>query len=209
MMIRDRQVLVVDENNKLTGPHETRRVLQSLDPETQSLRMVSRPGPNPAPDQPRFAICRVVDKRVEKEREKVQEKARKETARKLARFKVLELNWAIAPHDLGHRMKQMKGFLEKGYKVEVLFAKKKGSRRATRDEAEALVQAVRDAVAEVGGAKEWKESEGSPSRSSSFIWTRRRRRRPLRLPRPRVPRRTDRRVHGQSSCAQPGTGGKA
>ncbi|CCF46089.1 translation initiation factor IF-3 [Colletotrichum higginsianum] len=162
MMIRDRQVLVVDENNKLTGPHETRRVLQSLDPETQSLRMVSRPGPNPAPDQPRFAICRVVDKRVEKEREKVQEKARKETARKLARFKVLELNWAIAPHDLGHRMKQMKGFLEKGYKVEVLFAKKKGSRRATRDEAEALVQAVRDAVAEVGGAKEWKESEGEP-----------------------------------------------
>ncbi|GKT58644.1 translation initiation factor IF-3 [Colletotrichum tofieldiae] len=161
-MIRDRQILVVDETNKLTGPHVTRRVLQSLDPETQSLRMVSRPPPNPAEDQPRFAICRVVDKRVEKERERVQEKAKKETARKLARVKELELNWAIAPHDLGHKMRQMKGFLEKGYKVEVLFAKKKGSRIATRDEALALVQAVRDAVAEVGGAKEWKEPDGQP-----------------------------------------------
>ncbi|EFQ29876.1 translation initiation factor IF-3 [Colletotrichum graminicola] len=161
-MIRDRQILVVDEDNKLTGPHNTSRVLQSLDLDTQSLRMVSRPPPNPTGDQPRYAICRVIDKRLEKEREKEQEKAKKETARRLARIKELELNWAIASHDLGHKMRQLKGFLEKGYKVDVIFAKKRGSRVATLDEAEALVKAVRDVVAEVRGAKEWKEAEGQP-----------------------------------------------
>ncbi|KAK2063940.1 translation initiation factor IF-3 [Colletotrichum caudatum] len=161
-LIRDRQILVVDEDNKLTGPHNTHRVLESLDLDTQSLRMVSRPPPNPTGDQPRFAICRVIDKRLEKEREREQEKTRKETARRLARVKELELNWAIASHDLGHKMRQLKGFLEKGYKVDVIFAKKKGSRVATREEAEALVQAVRDTVAEVRGAKEWKEAEGQP-----------------------------------------------
>ncbi|WYZ38696.1 hypothetical protein EsH8_III_000610 [Colletotrichum jinshuiense] len=160
--IHDRQIMVVDGNNKLTGPHDTRTVLASLDLEKQSLRMVTRPPPNPAQDQPRFPICRVIDKGVEKERERTQEKAKKEAARKLARVKELELNWAIAPHDMGHKMKQMKTFLEKGYKVEVLFAKKKGSRTATRDEAMALVQAVRDRVTEVGGAKEWKEPDGQP-----------------------------------------------
>ncbi|OLN84870.1 Translation initiation factor IF-3 [Colletotrichum chlorophyti] len=160
--ITDREIMVVDENNKLAGPFLTRRVLASLNPETESLRMVSRAPARPAEGQPRFAICRVVDKAAEKEKARAQEKARKESARKAARIKELELNWAIAPHDLGHRMKQLKSFLEKGYKVEVLFAKKKGSRAATRDEALALVQAVRDAVAEVEGAKEWKEPDGVP-----------------------------------------------
>ncbi|OHE96755.1 translation initiation factor IF-3 [Colletotrichum orchidophilum] len=160
--IYDREVMVVDENNKLTGPHNTRAVLKSLDPETQSLRMVSRAPARPAPDQPPFAICRVIDKIAEKERERAQQKAKKDTARRLARVKELELNWAIAPHDMGHKMKQMKTFLEKGYKVEVLFAKKKNSRIATKDEADALVQQVRDAVAEVAGAREYKEAEGQP-----------------------------------------------
>jgi len=162
VLIRDREILIAGEDSKLTGPHNTSRVLQSLDLDTQSLRMVSRAPPNPTGDQPQYAICRIVDKRLEKEREKEQEKARKETARRLARIKELELNWAIASHDLGHKMKQMKGFLEKGYKVEVIFAKKRGSRMATRDEAEALVKAVRDVVAEVRGAKEWKAADGQP-----------------------------------------------
>ncbi|KAK7456152.1 hypothetical protein CaCOL14_004194 [Colletotrichum acutatum] len=160
--ISDREVMVVDENNKLTGPHNTRTFLRSLDPETQSLRMVSRPPPRPAPGQPPFAICRIVDKVAEKEKERALQKAKKDNARRLARVKELELNWAIAPHDMGHKMKQMKTFLEKGYKVEVIFAKKKNSRIATLEEAGALVQQVRDAVAEVAGAREYKEAEGQP-----------------------------------------------
>ncbi|KXH40345.1 translation initiation factor IF-3 [Colletotrichum salicis] len=158
--ISDREVMVVDGNNKLTGPHNTRTFLRSLDPETQSLRMVSRPPPRPATGQPPFAICRVVDKVAEKEKERALQKTKKDNARRLARVKELEFNWAIAPHDMGHKMKQMKTFLEKGYKVEVLFAKKKGSRIATTEEAGALVQQVRDAVAEVAGAREYKDAEG-------------------------------------------------
>ncbi|KAL0943747.1 translation initiation factor IF-3 [Colletotrichum truncatum] len=160
--IRDRMIMVVDENNKLEGPYETKKVLASLDPEAQSLRMVSRPPPNPTEDQPRFAICKIINKREEKAKERALEKVKKEAARKLSKVKELELNWAIAPHDLSHKMKQMKTFLEKGYKVEVLFAKKKGSRIATRDEAEALVQSVRESMAEIQGAKEWKEPDGAP-----------------------------------------------
>jgi translation initiation factor IF-3 len=73
--------------------------------------------------------------------------------------KSLELNWAIAPGDLKHRLESLKRFLREGRKAEVLLGPKKNGRKATPEEANAVMKAVRDAVEECKGAREIK-SEG-------------------------------------------------
>jgi translation initiation factor IF-3 len=73
--------------------------------------------------------------------------------------KSLELNWAIAPGDLNHRLVAMKKFLKEGRKVEVMLAPKKAGRKATPEEASAVMKAITEAVAECKGSRETK-SEG-------------------------------------------------
>ncbi|KAH7402958.1 hypothetical protein BKA66DRAFT_404746 [Pyrenochaeta sp. MPI-SDFR-AT-0127] len=73
--------------------------------------------------------------------------------------KSLELNWAIAGGDLKHRLQRLKEFLKEGRKVEVLLGPKKRGRKATTEEANGVMRAVRDAVAECKGTGEVK-SEG-------------------------------------------------
>ncbi|CAI0646761.1 unnamed protein product [Colletotrichum noveboracense] len=159
--IRDRNIMVVDEDNKLAGPYATSKVLLSLDLEKETLRLVSPAPSDPGPDQPAYAVCKIINIQEERARVRKLEQAKKLQA-KTNKTKELELNWAIASNDLNHKMRQLRTFLTKGYKVEILMAKKKGSRIATADEAQALVQAVRDVVEETRGAKEWKASEGQP-----------------------------------------------
>ncbi|KAL5114001.1 hypothetical protein ACEQ8H_008106 [Pleosporales sp. CAS-2024a] len=72
--------------------------------------------------------------------------------------KTLELNWAIAPGDLKHRLGKLRDFMTdgKGRKVEVMFGPKKSGpkktmKKATDEEAMAVVQAVRKTVAECKG----------------------------------------------------------
>ncbi|KAF9874850.1 translation initiation factor [Colletotrichum karsti] len=154
--ITDRQVMIVNEENKLEGPFDTFKVVRSLDLDREVLRMVSEAR------GPRHAICKIINIEALREREREQEQARKENAKTKQKSKDLELNWAIAPHDLGHKLKQLRTFLEKGFKVEVLLAKKKGSRTATRDEAETLIQTIRDLLADTPGARETKAPEGTP-----------------------------------------------
>jgi translation initiation factor IF-3 len=70
--------------------------------------------------------------------------------------KNLELNWAIAGGDLKHRLGRLREFLTEGKKVEVMFAPKKKGRKATEQEANAVMQAVRGVVTECRGATEVK-----------------------------------------------------
>jgi translation initiation factor IF-3 len=75
-------------------------------------------------------------------------------------MKKLELNWAIAGGDLRHRLEKLKSFLKEGRKVEVLLGPKKKGRKATPEEADSVLAAVRDVVAECRGSVEAK-SDGS------------------------------------------------
>lgn len=74
--------------------------------------------------------------------------------------KQVELSWAIDSHDLFHRVRRIQEFLREGRRVEVLVAGKKKGRTTTKDEVDVIMTAVRDAIAEVEGASEWKEMEG-------------------------------------------------
>jgi translation initiation factor IF-3 len=170
--ITDRWVMVVNEDKKLEGPYRTVDLLARLGLTAETLRVVVPRDPGNK-EQPN-AICRIINKKAEfeaqrarKEKERLEKVSQKKG---IGKTKTLELNWAISAHDLQHKMKNLRDFLEKGYKVEVLLAKKKRSRAATAEECKALVESVQEAVKGVPGAKEWKSSDGIALKSMTFFF---------------------------------------
>ncbi|OTA47267.1 hypothetical protein K449DRAFT_441191, partial [Hypoxylon sp. EC38] len=107
--------------------------------------------------EPHAAICRIIDNAAA---EAAAAEAEKQARRKAVDTKELELSWSIAGHDLQHKLRRLREFLEKGLNVEIIMAKKKGGRKATVEEAERVVAQVREAVASVDGAKESRKMDG-------------------------------------------------
>lgn len=150
--IEARSVSVVDEDGKLHDPRSTTLILASFDRKTHSLVTVVE-GERGVPP-----ICKIMEKKALREAEKAQDKARRKAASGKT-GKTIELNWAIDNNDLGHRLKKMKDFLEKGYKVEVVLAKKRKGKVMGTEDCEALIKRVRKAREEVEGSSE-KRMEG-------------------------------------------------
>lgn len=118
--------------------------IEEEEPEAQTLEELEDREMRDSP------VCRIIDK----QRHAREAEARKKEARKKElNRKELELNWAIAPNDLQYRLKQLRGFLEKGRRVELMVAKKRGGRAATADEARALMEALAEAATEVGATE--------------------------------------------------------
>lgn len=151
-------VRMVSDDNKLSAPQYTSAVLRSIDRKTESLVMVALPSPpNPESDEPSYPICKILSKQALREAQKARNKMKEAPS---ATLKTIELNWAIDPNDLRHRLERVKEFLSKGWRVDVIMAGKRKGRKATAEEAEALVKKVREALQEVEGSKEWKAMEG-------------------------------------------------
>ncbi|KAG6006158.1 hypothetical protein E4U21_007268 [Claviceps maximensis] len=165
--ITDPQIMVID-NGAIEGPLATSFVLTKLEA-NESLRMIQPYVPaDPKNDRPlcSYAVCKIVNKADEYARQK-QLRERKKAAAGKAKTKELELTWAIGNHDLGTKMRQMGGFLAKGFKVEVLLAKKKGGKQVGGKEAEAVVKRLREEV-EANGGREAKPSTGTPGATMRF-----------------------------------------
>ena len=116
---------------------------------------MASPIPRKEPNKP--AICKIISKEQLREQERAKSKPTKNPAHIV---KTLELNWAIDRNDLSHRLNKMVQFLEKGNRVEVMLATKRKGRRATIEEAESVLELVREKVGQVEGAKEWKAMQG-------------------------------------------------
>ncbi|KKK14169.1 hypothetical protein P175DRAFT_0499243 [Aspergillus ochraceoroseus IBT 24754] len=152
--IRAEYVQIVNENNSLDPPMRLSHALRSFDRTENFLLQVS-PGTR---DQP--AVCKIVNRLAMREHERAKAKAA-HTA-KMA-VKQIELNWAIDPHDLSHRLKQLTTFLDKGRKVEIILTRKKGKRAPTIEE----VKNVMDKVLQVtkdANAMQVKPMEGEPGK---------------------------------------------
>jgi translation initiation factor IF-3 len=163
--ITDNMVMVVEADGKLSGPHRTRDILSKIDQSISSLRTIQPKPLNPAQGQPAFAICKIINKKEEFQRQVASQKQQKEAQqarRKQNKVKELELSWAIAPHDMAFKLKQLRTFLEKGHKVDLLIAKKKDGKRVTKDEAETMFTQIQAAIQEVEVAKERKSPSGQP-----------------------------------------------
>lgn len=156
-----RRVQVVDpETNSLGEPQVLRLFLKSFDRKTHRLVCVSAPQTHAEKEagEEWIPTCKLIDKKEAYEQEK-QKKKQHQAKVASEGSKTLELSWAIDTNDLGHRMKRMQEFLATGKKVEILLARKKGGRKATHEECEALLEKLVEA-AEAVKAKELKTFEG-------------------------------------------------
>lgn len=154
------QELQPDGVETLSGLRPVKEILATLDRKVESLEVQSMPNPKD-PQSPKWPIAKIVNKKEElarKQKEKEQQKKQAAANKE----KELEFNWALAPHDVEHKLRTLKKFLAKGYKVQLLLLKKSGKKgaKATKQEAEALLEKVGESIAEVPGSKEWKNREG-------------------------------------------------
>ncbi|KAL5328873.1 hypothetical protein ACEPPN_002381 [Leptodophora sp. 'Broadleaf-Isolate-01'] len=148
--IKAYSVTLVDADGKLTDPRSTQSILSSIDRKTTSLVVIVPGEPGVPP------ICKILNKQQMRETEKAKLKAARGNG---VTQKTMELNWAIGKNDLGHRMGKLRGWLEKGWRVEVVLAGKKKGRKASEEEGMALVGVIKGLVGEVG-AREMKPEEG-------------------------------------------------
>lgn len=156
------------EDGRLTEPRPLSSVLTEAHIRDQTVVTIVLPRPGQKAGS-QYPICVVLDRqsyeaaeaqrlREEREKKEGEKKAKKGT-------KELEINWAIAPHDLEHKMKRFREFLEKGLRVEMLLlrkGKRKGKvfRQASEDEADELLNKVREEAGQVPGAREFKAPSG-------------------------------------------------
>ena len=110
---------------------------------------------------PKLPIVKVVNKEEEARKEREGKKKKREERDPGATKKTLELNWAIERGDEAHRVETLRKFLGKGFKVDVVLAKKRKGKVVTEDVAGELVKRIRAVVKEEGkGWKEYKPMEG-------------------------------------------------
>ncbi|KAK4168970.1 hypothetical protein QBC43DRAFT_308403 [Cladorrhinum sp. PSN259] len=151
----------------ISDPEATQRILKRINRETHSL--ILRVPPNPEEERP-YAICQIVDKKAEYQA--TMEKKKRQKADKLSKVtKELEINWAVAPHDLSTKLKQLQSFLNKGYKVELRLAaqQKKSKKKASLAEMKAVMQTVDETIANIKGTKEYRPREGTVGQNSTVL----------------------------------------
>lgn len=161
-------VVLRREDGHLTEPRALSSVLAEAHIRDQTVVTIVLPraGQKGGSQHP---ICVVLDRAEyeESEARRAAEESEREKgeSRKKRGTKELEINWAIAPHDLDHKMRRFREFLGKGLRVEMLLlrkSKRKGKvfKQANADEVEELLRRVREEAAQVQGAKEFKTPSG-------------------------------------------------
>jgi translation initiation factor IF-3 len=148
------------EDGRLSEPQRTNLVLKKLNMSVDTLILLAAPKADDMENGPKYPICRIGNRQAERAAE-LERLAMKRNTPKIV-SKELEINWAIAPHDLRTRMTQLKNFLTKGHQVRVTLRhpKLRRKKRASVDQAKVILREVESAAAEVPGAKETKPREG-------------------------------------------------
>ncbi|BGP24250.1 hypothetical protein JCM10295v2_003160 [Rhodotorula toruloides] len=116
-------VIVDPTNGHLLPPTTLRSILAALDRDRYKLLLVDRRHKPP--------ICRIIDKEEEKRqalerRQKEKERKADKSAPGAGSTKEVHVTWGVSPHDLQHKLKKGRGFLEKGYRLLVVIESKKG-----------------------------------------------------------------------------------
>ncbi|RMZ89250.1 hypothetical protein DV736_g3511, partial [Chaetothyriales sp. CBS 134916] len=150
--IASRWVQVRNEQGKLSSPQMLDTLLSQIQPTTQVVRQLAAPGQGQVPDT---AVVEVTEISALLKQVAGREQAAKELQKKArgAKPKQLELNWAISENDLELKMRQMDQFLDKGKKVELILAAKRRQRKATTEEADALMKKLDERVEQAGAKK--------------------------------------------------------
>ncbi|KAI6168872.1 hypothetical protein EDD17DRAFT_1683659 [Pisolithus thermaeus] len=143
-------VRVVDpETDKLSPTKQSlQTLLSSLDLKQWIVELVAA---KPEP------IVRILDRKEAFQKYKEQRKAMKKGTKSGEAAKEIQLTWATASGDVSHKLAKARSFLEKGCKVDIVFARKKGQPSVTPKEMQARLQDVASELEDV--SKEWKVRE--------------------------------------------------
>ena len=167
--IRSKVVRLVSADNKLQEPSFLRDILASIDRRTHFVQQVSTlDGTDMS-----TPICKIIDKKEKRDQERARAKAVKSNQH-AGIAKKLELSWGIGKHDLEHRMKKVREFLEEGRRVEIVVgaSRRKGqAKKAAKIEAEEAAEtfkAIREALAGIEDMTEWKPMDGSIGRMATL-----------------------------------------
>jgi translation initiation factor IF-3 len=139
--------LVDPETGRLTPPTTMEEILASIDRKRQFVELVS---------VDHGAVVKIINKKEAFEKRKQQKVRAKENAKKNTQ-KEVQLTWGVAAGDLTHKLNKVRQALEKGSKVDLVFAPKKGQPLPTPTEMRKRAQETVDSLADVG--KEWKAME--------------------------------------------------
>ncbi|KAF9164508.1 hypothetical protein DFQ26_001360 [Actinomortierella ambigua] len=129
--IQAQWIQFINEDGHNEGQKRLTSVLRSIDRKEYFLIQVDA-NTNPP-------ICKVFSK------SELFQKAKKEKQSKKANevvTKELQLNWGTAEHDLAHKLNKYKGFLLKGYRVDVHITGRKG-KSSTKEDREAMLERIK------------------------------------------------------------------
>jgi len=125
-------------------PTPLSRLLASIDPQTHFIELVNE---NPKP------IVKIRDKREQVKKEKEWNKRQKEVASNNVQ-KEIQMTWAVEPGDLVHKLNKARKEVEKGNRVELVFAPKVNQRAPSPAIMDARMKNAAEKIAEF--AREWK-----------------------------------------------------
>lgn len=150
--IPHRTVVLVDPtSNVLQQPKLLNDILASLDRTKFSLLLV-----DPNHDPP---ICKLLDKKAEYAKAQAKKAAKKDAPSlapgtpvkaKAGPPREVQVTWGVTEHDLGHKLAKAKQFLDKGSRVTVVIAVKKGSEAIGAQAKSKVIDHVKTALAEHG-----------------------------------------------------------
>lgn len=154
----------IDQNGQFHPNVSVREILQQMDKRLYRLVHLNHRSENATATCKLHTHAQLEEARIQQEARAVKMAARAKQEAALAKtVKELQMSWGIAPNDLAHRTKKIKEFLDKGNRLEILIAKKKGMAPVEKERMEEVVSLLKQAIEEAGGI-ERKAMEGEIGR---------------------------------------------
>lgn len=151
----------VDADSVFHGLVHIPQVLASIDRRKYALVLLS-PGDETNPPLVRQFTLETIDAQKPQQLTPAQLREQQKLDRKRnppVITKEFQITWAIDPHDLGIKLRRMGEMFQKGHRVQVVIAGKRGMTKVTRQQAESVVMEV-EQIAEAMQATEYKKRDG-------------------------------------------------
>ncbi|WVQ89390.1 hypothetical protein IAS59_003147 [Cryptococcus gattii] len=133
----------------LLPPQRLSSILPTYSTSTHTLTLVSVDGEYP--------VVKLVNKAQERDRAKEKEEKSKVKRKISMEEKEVQVSWQSAKGDLGHKLEMAKGILEKGDRVQVVFANRRRAEPINERQKDEIVALFEGTLEEVG--KKWKEDD--------------------------------------------------
>jgi translation initiation factor IF-3 len=158
--IKYKLVRLVDPVTKrLTEPRMLSTILFAIDRKEKYVELLSA-------EEGSVPIVRIMDQKEEYKKEKWLKLRAREVAMN-NRHKEVQLTWGSTSSDMAHKLERVRQELEKGLKVDLVFAPKKGQVLPKLVERQVQIQEILDLTADVG--KEWKVQEHGRTLTAVFL----------------------------------------